>query len=158
MGAATSTIDVAPVEDTVSLASTPFDGITYCGSRTFTYISVTSDDYALIDDSWLIFNADDTFSVQSSLDSQWGLYTVTYGVELDIYPDFVMQELTFDVEIVPDCLNSVFSMIQPITFDPIYRNLVDSLDVTGHITFDLEGAYESFCGGLEYELDPSGPS
>lgn len=92
----------------MSLASTPYDGVTYCGSRTFTFVSVTSLDHAVVDDSWLTFNSDDTFSVYSTLDSQWGLYTVTFGVDLDIYPDFVRQNFTFDVDIVPDCLNSVF--------------------------------------------------
>ena len=30
------------------------------------------------------------------------------------------------------------------------------VDFAGHFTFDLQGEYNSFCGDLEYVLDPSG--
>ena len=92
----------------MSLASTPYDGVTYCGALIFTFVGTTSNDHAIVDNSLITFDGVDTLSVQSTLNSQWGLYTVTFGVELDSYPDFVRQDLSFDVEIVPYCLNSAF--------------------------------------------------
>ena len=67
-----------------------------------------------------------------------------------------MQTFTYEVEIVPDCDSAVVEQLETFSFPRIVKGHIDTVDFTNFYTFDTEGAYDSFCGGLEYILDPSG--
>jgi hypothetical protein len=49
------------IKDTVSKISAPYDGSSYCGSRNYVYVKLTSTDHANPDSSWLLFDGFDTF-------------------------------------------------------------------------------------------------
>ena len=78
----------------------------FCGPMTYQHVSLTSPEFGS-PDQVASFDGTDTYTFDGQLDSQWGNYVVTFGVTLDDYPDFVRQDFSFDVEIVPDCNSAI---------------------------------------------------
>ena len=85
-----------------SLDDSVSDGSGFCGAYTLVHIGITSVDHASPDEI-ATFDGTDSYTIQGTLDSQWGNYVITYGVTLDDYPGFNQQEISFNVEIIPDC-------------------------------------------------------
>lgn len=131
--------------------------MSYCGVRTYSYVSLSSVEHASPDESIIDFDTIDTFTIDGPLDSHWGHYTVTFGVTLDLYPDFTRQDFTFSLEIVPDCASDTITQAGAIEFAEHYQNFASiNLDFSGFFSFSLEGSYNSYCGAIEFILDPSG--
>ena len=122
-----------------------------------TFVSLSSLEHSTPDATIVDFDTVDTFTIDGPLDTHWGHYTVTFGVTLDLYPDFIRQDFSFSFEIVPDCASDIISQASPITFAEHYQNFAAiSVDFAGLFSFELEGAYNDYCGALEFHLDPSG--
>lgn len=133
------------------------DGVSYCGARTVTYVGLSSPQHTTLDETIVDFDTVDTFTIDGPLDAHWGHYAVAFGVTLDLYPDFTRQEFSFSLEIVPDCASETISQASAITFAHHYQNFAAiSIDFAGVFSFDLEGAYDYYCGALEFHLDPTG--
>ena len=75
-----------------------------------------------------------------------------------LYPDFVLQEFSFEVEILPACAESSITQLTAITFSPLNRNQISTVDFAGFFTHDLDGQYSNYCGLIEYVFDASGPA
>ena len=82
---------------------------------------------------------------------------MSFGVTLDLYPDFVRQDLSYNLEIVPDCATSLISdsgsLIQ---FSPLETGLTSEVSFNGFYSHEYAGLYSDYCGPLEYVLDPAG--
>ena len=114
--------------------------MTWCGSKTLDLIGVDDSTGVVAgDSSWLGFTAGsnaNTFTIEGTLDSQFGLYTVHFGVTLDDYVDGTYpygidtssseREFSFEVEIVPDCAASVIDTTPSITFSSAYQGFPSS--------------------------------
>lgn len=102
------------------------------------------------------FDGIDTYSIVASKDSQWGNYEIVFGVTLDLYPDFAMQENSFSVQVVPDCASQTVKTLSTVSFDRTVMGHIQTIDFDGFYTYDYLGAYNNYCGPLEFVLDPAG--
>lgn len=48
--------------------------------------------------------------------------------------------------------------LSAVSFAPETKGLISTHDFTGYYDNDHEGLYSSYCGPLEYVLDPNGPA
>ena len=99
--------------DTESSFGAPADGETYCGPRTFTFERLTSTEHAS-PASIVTFDGAETFSVLSTDATQYGHYSIDFGVTLDYYPGFTKQVLILPFEVIPDCLDAVIDYLADI--------------------------------------------
>mgnify|MGYP007058512483 CR=1 FL=1 len=96
-----------------------------------------------------------SFENAQELNAHWGHYTITFGILLDYYPDFVQSEKSFDLHVFPDCEKSFIEQLNGITFDPLVAGLTSTVDFAGFFSHDYYGYHNDYCGPLAYSLDPS---
>jgi len=79
MGTAAITATFAEIQDTVSQANGNNDGLTYCGVRTYSKISLTSVDNGAPDPAIVSLDPTSrTFTIQGTTTAHYGEYVVTY--------------------------------------------------------------------------------
>ena len=109
-GTAAITHTFTEVLDDISTTYGNNDGFTFCGARTYTYVSTpTSVDNGAPDPAIVSFDPTSrTFTIQGTTNLHYGEYEVTYRAQLTAYTT-VIKDFTFTFKVYPDCASATFT-------------------------------------------------